>query len=785
MPGTTENRWTASHVAASQAEDATLAAIVRSAPDAVISKTVDGIVTSWNAAAERLYGYRAEQMIGRPIERTFPADKMQEESDRHARVAAGVPESGFRCTRVHADGHLVDVVMSMTPVYDGFGRLVTIASISRPVTDAERAQDRFASLLEAAPDAIVCVGGDGRIVTVNAQTTRLFGYTRDELLGAEMEMLLPETLTEVHRSHRADFLLHPQLRTMGQGLSLSARRRDGSVFPVEVSLAPDTSGTDFTVIAAVRDVTAQREIEARAVENESRLRQVTESVETVFVLIELNTSRYLYLSSGFEKLFGSEPRDLMASQSLMDDLIHPEDRDIWLSNRAAITRGEAVQAQYRIQRRDGQQSWLRVTSTPVENPQGPVTRTVITIEDVTSHVEASEALRNAEAVARKAEAEARNANEAKNQFLSRMSHELRTPLNAVLGFGQLLQRRLADTDNADAIRHILKGGRHLLDLINDVLDIARIESGEMSLSTESVALEELVAETIDLLRPLATDAGVMLHAEGGPAEDHVLADRQRLRQILLNLLSNAIKYNHTDGDVWVGWQASDGYVAVTVRDNGQGIAPEYQARLFTPFDRLGAEASGVEGTGIGLALTRALAEMMGGSITVESAPGQGSTFTVTLVAAPAADTRLATPGDLEIGVSEDASDDPAATLLYIEDNAPNVRVVEELLKLRPEWRLVHAATGSLGIDLALSQPPDLILLDLHLPDLSGRDVLIELKRRPELRDVKVIILTADAHAGLSRQLILAGAAGYLTKPFDIDDVLAHLDEAVEAKGLKR
>jgi protein-histidine pros-kinase len=784
MPGTAENHRISSHIAPSPAEDATLAAIVRSAPDAVISKTVEGIVTSWNAAAERLYGYPAEQMIGRPIEITFPADKRQEENDRHARVAAGVSESGFRCTRLHAGGHLVDVVMSMTPVYDGDGRLVTIASISRPVTDAERAQDRFASLLEAAPDAIVCVGEDGRIVTVNAQTTRLFGYSRDELVGDEMEMLLPETVREIHRAHRAAFARQPQLRTMGQGLSLTARRRDGSVFPVEVSLAPDTSGPDLTVIAAVRDVTAQRDVEARAVENESRLRQVTESVETIFVLIEFSSSRYLYLSSGFEKLFGGKPQQITSTQSLLEGLIHPDDRETWMASRGAIMAGEAVQAQYRIQRRDGQQRWLRVTSTPVENPHGPVTRTVVTIEDVTAHVEASEALREAEAAARRAEAEARNANEAKNQFLSRMSHELRTPLNAVLGFGQLLQRRLADTDNADAIRHILKGGRHLLDLINDVLDIARIESGEMSLSTESVALDELVAETIDLLRPLATDAGVRLHAERGSAEDHVLADRQRLRQILLNLLSNAIKYNHTDGAVWVGWQASVGHVAVTVRDNGQGIAPEHLDRLFTPFDRLGAEASGVEGTGIGLALTRALAEMMGGAITVESAPGKGSTFTVTLVAAPAAESRPSSVSELEMGISEDASGDPAATLLYIEDNAPNVRVVEELLKFRPEWRLVHAATGSLGIDLALSQPPDLILLDLHLPDLSGRDVLVELKRRPELRDVKVIILTADAHAGLSRQLILAGATGYLTKPFDIDDVLAHLDEAVEAKGLR-
>ncbi len=495
-----------------------------------------------------------------------------------------------------------------------------------------------------------------RIVTVNAQTTRLFGYTRDELLAAEIELLLPEAVRERHRGHRADYSADPQIRSMGQGLSLSARRRDGSVFPVEVSLAPDISSGGLTIIAAVRDVT--------------------------------------------------------------------------------------------------------------------------------DHVEASEALREAEAAARAAEALARNASEAKNQFLSRMSHELRTPLNAVLGFGQLLQRRLADTDNADAIRHILKGGRHLLALINDVLDIARIESGEMSLSTESVALHELVAETIDLMQPLAADAGVTLHANGGPVEDHVLADRQRLRQILLNLLSNAIKYNHTDGDVWVSWTASAGLVAVTVRDNGQGIALEHHDRLFTPFDRLGAEASGIEGTGIGLALTRALVEMMGGGITVESAPREGSTFTLTLVAAPAAETSLPTVDGAGGASGGELSGEPKATLLYIEDNAPNVRVVEELLKLRPEWRLVHAATGSLGIDLALSHRPDLILLDLHLPDLSGRDVLTAIKRHPEVREVDVVILTADAHAGLSRQLKLAGAAGYLTKPFDIDDVLAHLDEAVAAKGAR-
>jgi PAS domain S-box-containing protein len=739
----------------------------------VISKTTEGLVTSWNAAAERLYGYAAEEMIGRNVDITFPPEALDDERERHERVAQGEPESGFRCRRIHRDGHSVDVVMSMTPVQDTAGNVITIASVSRPVTAAERAQERYASLLEAAPDATVCVDNSGRIVTVNAQATQLFGYSRAELLGAEMEMLLPEGVHESHRAHRAEFAAEPQVRSMGQGLSLSARRRDGSVFPVEVSLAPDNSGSELVVIAAVRDVTAQRAVEARVQENESRLRQITESVDTVFALVELEPFRYLYVSSGIAALLGREPTDPDDSQRLMSAVIDPDDRETWLAFRADIAGGAACHIEYRIQRPDGQRRWLRSTATPVHNPDGPPRRTVVTVEDVTARVEASEALRTAEA-------EARTANEAKNHFLSRMSHELRTPLNAVLGFGQLLERRLANTDNADAVRHIVKGGRHLLDLINDVLDIARIESGDMSLSTESVALAEVVAETLDLMNPLAVDAGVTLHPDGGAAAVHVLADRQRLRQILLNLLSNAIKYNHTGGDVWVGWQEADGRVALTVRDNGQGIPLEAQDRVFTPFDRLGAEGSTVEGTGIGLALTRALAEMMGGTITVDSAPGKGSTFTVTLTEAPAAP--AAGVVDLEPADRDDAADEAQATLLYIEDNAPNVLVVEELLKFRPEWKLVHAASGSLGVDLAVSHRPDLILLDLHLPDLSGSDVLRELKRRPGLADIDVIILTADAHAGLSRQLKLAGAAGYLTKPFDIDDVLTHLDVAFEARG---
>lgn len=747
------------------AADAALAAIVRSSVDAVIAKTVDGVVTAWNGGATSLYGWSAEQMLGRSIEVTFPPESLTEERARHARVAAGAAESGYRSTRLRSDGGRVDVVMSMSAVRDVDGRITGVASISRPVSPAERDETRFASLLEAAPDAMLCVGPNGRIATVNAQAGALFGYAPEELVGSQLEVLVPDGLRERHVEHRRGYALDPRARTMGSGMSLVARRRDGTVFPVEVSLAPDNSG-EHLVIAAVRDVTEQRALQEASLENETRLRQLAESSDIVFALLQLDPPEHLYLSPNFERILGFAPQPEFAATGGLE-VVHPEDRekmrhDFYLPSRA----GRAVSTECRLIG-SGTSRWFRMEASPVPEPDGPPRRTLITTIDITDRVAAAEALRAAEAAARAA-------NDAKNQFLSRMSHELRTPLNAILGFGQLLERRLAGTDQAEAVGHILKGGRHLLDLINDVLDIARIEAGEMTLSVEPVPVATVVDEIVQLMAPLAAGAHVTLRIAHGPAGLHVRADRQRLRQIMLNLTSNAIKYNRTGGSVSVGWRQVDGQTAISVRDDGPGISTEMQARLFTPFDRLGAEGGAVEGTGIGLPLTRSLAEAMGGTLTVESVPGQGSTFTVTLPVGETAPADVATnlppsPGPRTLA-------EKPSTVLYIEDNEPNVRVIEHIVRLRPEWRLIHAAIGRLGIDLALAHRPDLVLLDMHLPDMSGRDVLRVLRNEPATAAIPVAILTADAAPGVPRQFRDAGADHFLTKPLEVDDVLELLDD---------
>ena len=385
-----------------------------------------------------------------------------------------------------------------------------------------------------------------------------------------------------------------------------------------------------------------------------------------------------------------------------------------------------------------------------------------------------------------AAAEADRANRAKSEFLSRMSHELRTPLNAILGFGQLLEIDELSPEQLDGVRQILSGGRHLLDLINEVLDISRIEAGRMSLSVEPVPVAQVLGEALDLVRPLIDQRGIRLEVPPqGLCERHVLADRQRLKQIVLNLLSNAVKYNRREGTVAISCQETPRPgLRIAVRDTGHGIPPDKLERLFSPFDRLGAEESTVEGTGLGLALAKKLAEVMGGTMGVESTVEVGSTFWLELELArgPAAATER--PERVE-GASTGIPGGPYA-VLYVEDNASNVRLVEQILSRQPAVNLTVAMRGLEALDLARNDPPDLVLLDLHLPDLPGEEVLRMLRRDPRTEAVPVVIVSADATPGQAERLHGQGAQEYLTKPLDVQRLLEVLaDSLPAAQGVSR
>jgi signal transduction histidine kinase/CheY-like chemotaxis protein len=380
----------------------------------------------------------------------------------------------------------------------------------------------------------------------------------------------------------------------------------------------------------------------------------------------------------------------------------------------------------------------------------------------------------------KARHDADHANQAKSEFLSRMSHELRTPLNAVIGFAQLLEMDALSAEHRESVGHILKGGRHLLELINEVLDIARIEAGRLAISPEPVSVNLLVKESLDLIAPLAVKEHV--HLDGNLAETserHVQADRQRLRQVLLNLLSNAVKYNRKGGAVTFSYEETpEARLRIKVTDTGPGISAEKMERLFTPFERLGVERTSVEGTGLGLALSKRLVEAMDGKLGVESTVGRGSTFWVELPLVESLTKQsdrgegVPTPGEL-------VGSRPARVVLYVEDNLSNLRLIERVLAHRPDIRLHPAMQGRLGLDLAREHRPDLILLDLHLPDMPGEELLLRLRAIPETREIPVVVISADATPGQVSRLLASGARAYLTKPLDLKKFLALLDEVLQ------
>jgi PAS domain S-box-containing protein len=435
-----------------------------------------------------------------------------------------------------------------------------------------------------------------------------------------------------------------------------------------------------------------------------------------------------------------------------------------------VAEGERVSLETRHLGRDGDTFSVSLTAAPLRSTEGEVLGMSVVARDVTERKQAERALRAAKE-------EADRANTAKSEYLSRMSHELRTPLNAILGFAQLLELEELTDEQRENLHFILSAARHLLALINEVLDIAAIEAGRLPLSLEPVAVAEVVAETVSLIRPLADQHQVLLVGPPVGCQVHVLGDRQRLKQILLNLLSNAVKYNRPGGRVELACGPVEGTerLRVQVQDTGPGIAPEAMDQLFVPFERLGSEQTGVEGAGLGLPLSKRLAEAMGGTLAVETEVGQGSRFWVELPMAEGPVQRAERQQELATPDKSGPVPSTSLTVLYIEDNLSNLQLVERVLSRRPGVRLISAMRPQLGLELAAEHHPDLILLDLHLPDMPGQEVLRRLQGEPRTAQVPVVILSADARPTLIDELLAQGVRAFLTKPLDVKELLELLN----------
>ena len=389
--------------------------------------------------------------------------------------------------------------------------------------------------------------------------------------------------------------------------------------------------------------------------------------------------------------------------------------------------------------------------------------------------------------ARAAQLRAELSNQAKTAFLSRMSHELRTPLNAMLGFTQLIQndaRERLQASDAERLDLVRQAGWHLLSLVNDVLDVSRIEAGSFDMRVSALALAPLLEDALQISEPLAKQSGVTMGAAfRNTGTVHVLADPVRLRQVLINLLSNAIKYNRPGGTVHVQLELRPESVVVAVVDSGLGMSAEQLEHLYEPFNRLGRERGGIDGTGLGLALTRQLVGLMGGELQVDSRIGVGTTVSVSLqrAQAPAAVAVAEPAAEAVTGAASPVS----GLVLYIEDNEVNVMLVEQMLLACPGVRFVHAVDGQSGLAKAKALQPDLILLDMSMPDMSGLDVLARLRQDPATQGLRVVVLSASAMQADIDSACAAGALDYWTKPLDLARFLENLGKTLKAGVAQR
>lgn len=531
---------------------------------------------------------------------------------------------------------------------------------------------------------------------------------------------------------------------------------------------------------AQRTAELQREMAERARsdqalrESEQRLRNILDHAPIGIVYADL-LGRVREANPKFRDMVGYRA-DALAGRTLTE-LAHPDDRADATALLTGLIRGErrgdapSPIGRQRLMHRNGQVLWVQMTLSALRDATGQPQRLVAVVEDITERLKLQEAERGRQ--------RAESANQAKSEFLSRMSHELRTPLNAMLGFAQLLEldrKPALAAHQAEWTSQIQHAGWHLLEMINDTLDLSRIEAGTLRLEAVAVDLVPLLRLCVAMIDPAAGRRGIHVSEHVHPAARAVLADPTRLKQVLTNLLSNAVKYNVEGGQVHVDTRpGSAGTVEILVTDTGLGLSDTQVSELFQPFNRLGRESSSIEGTGIGLVISRRLAELMGGQLIASSREGAGSTFVLSL---PAADVAQPVDADQPDG---DALVAPYRQRLvhYVEDNETNAEVMRGILAQRPQVVMKVSTTGLDGLAAIRAELPDLILLDMHLPDIDGLELLRHLKNDLRTAGLPVIVVSADATPARVSEAIAAGAAHYLTKPLNLAAFLSLIDGMLE------
>jgi PAS domain S-box-containing protein len=677
-----------------------------------------------------------------------------------------------------ADGRWLDILTRRVTQRDGDGKPVAFIGVALDVTERLSEQRRLLDLtrrLELAASAagvgIWSYDIDSDTAVWNAQM-----YT---MHGVDPKEPAPDRATYMTRFVAPEYRAQMELRAQHVGGSADERvaqseiqivRTDGTRRDVSLRVRTLKSDAGVHLLGTMIDITEQRA--ARQALREANERAALAARSVGLGTWEFDTrSRRAIWDEQMWRLRGLEPSSEPLPEAQRRDMVHPDDMPLLLREYEDSARERrAGSAQFRVRWPDGSWHWLATRSLPVFDAAGAEVRRIGVNWDVTQ----ARAAEQAQQQRLLAERESR----AKSRFLARMSHELRTPLHAVIGFAQLLltdsSLRLSG-EPREQLQHVLAAGEHLLALVNDVLDLSSLDTGEIKLDPQALDLRALCEAAVPMVAPLAREHDVQLTC--GDLDVTVWADPTRLRQVLLNLLTNAIKYNRRGGSVQVEAQPLGQEVVLRVRDSGRGMAADQLAQVFEPFNRLGLETKGIEGTGIGLAIVKANVERMGGSVQVQSTPGLGSVFEVRLPR-PAIELPTTAPKPAEpqaVPVNHTAARARTGRLLYIEDNPVNALIVRELVAQRGNLTLDEADDGASGIDRARDAQPDLILLDMQLPDFDGLEVLRRLRADPKTASIPCIALSANAMPEDIQTALGAGFADYWTKPLDFRVFLGALD----------